>query len=120
MFLHSWILFLGGETNKVMNASDKYYDDSVRVYWNSYREGCSRKETLGLRSKCWEECLAKSWRRSGRHKECRRLKAATMLAYQRNRKRARWPEDTVGGCGQIMEVGILRAIEKSQVSFERK
>lgn len=66
MFLHSWILFLGGETNKVMNASDKYYDDSVRVYWNSYREGCSRKETLGLRSKCWEECLAKSWRRSGR------------------------------------------------------
>lgn len=85
-FLYSWSCFLGRETNKVMNASDKYYYDSVRVYWNSYRQGCSRKETLGLESKRWEECLAKSWRKSRGHKECWRLKAETVWALSERQK----------------------------------
>lgn len=57
MFLYSWSLFLGGETNKMMNGSDKFYDDHVRV---SYREGCSGKETLGWDPKVKRKALQRA------------------------------------------------------------
>lgn len=116
-----------GETNKIMTDSDKYYEDNAKVFWHRELQrrltwkGNTWTETWMLRRGTPSKELEKEQRGHRMHK----AQGTNHVGSQRNRKRARWPKATEGGCGQITQVWILSAIEnhgrvlRSAVSFKK-